>query len=179
MSGTRKKYDLNEKNYFKFFGIATKQNISVRSLTTHYKKIITMLNNEDDSFFKRDKLEFATRSFQTLADPITRAKYVISLHGYENDVRDGAEPSDFVFINQLNHQYEMASTVEEVNEFILELKNQTTWIKEQIEESIDIYENYKVAAGLLNRFHEISTIHNKSKEKKTNIEAGITYVVFD
>tara|TARA_R110001606_G_scaffold7787_6_gene34126 strand:- start:3659 stop:4198 length:540 start_codon:yes stop_codon:yes gene_type:complete len=179
MSGTRKKYDLNEKNYFKFFGITEKQNISVRSLTANYKKIITILNSEPDNFFKREKMAFSTRSFETLVDPITRAKYLISLHGHESDVRDSAEPTDFIFVNQLNHQFEMTSTVEEVNDFILELKNQTIWIKEQIEESIDTYKNYKVAAGLLNRFHEISTIHNKSKEKKTNIEAGITYVIFD
>lgn len=179
MSGTKKSYNLNEKNYFKFFGIQQKQNISVRSLTAHYKKILTILKNEEDNFSNREKIDFATRSFETLADPISRARYLIELNGYESDVRDSAEPSDFVFVNQLNHQYETANTVEEIEEFILELKSQTTFIKEQIEESIDIYENYKIAAGLLNRFYEISNIHNRSKQKKTEIEAGIKYVVFD
>ena len=179
MSGIRKTYDLAEKNYFKFFGVNKQQNLSVRSLTTHYKKILTILNKEEDSFYKREKIEFATRAFETLVDPILRAKYIISLHGFDNDVRDGAEPSDFVFVNQLNFQYDNANTKEDINEFILELKNQTTWIKEQIEDSIDVYENFKIAAGLLNRFYEISYIHNKTKQKKLDIESGIKYVVFD
>jgi len=179
MSGIRKTYDLAEKNYFKFFGVNKQQNLSVRSLTTHYKKILTILNEEEDSFYKREKIEFATRAFETLADPISRAKYIISLNGFDTDVRDSAEPSDFVFVNQLNFQYDNANTKEDINEFILELKNQTTWIKEQIEDSIDVYENFKVAAGLLNRFYEISDIHNKTKQKKLDIESGIKYVVFD
>ena len=179
MGGIRKTYDLAEKNYFKFFGVKEQQNLSVRSLTTHYKKILTILNEETDSFYKREKIEFATRAFETLADPIPRAKYIISLNGFDNDVRDNADPSDFIFVNQLNFQYDNANTKEDINEFILELKNQTSWIKEQIEDSIDIYENFKVAAGLLNRFHEISHIHNKTKQKKLDIETGIKYVVFD
>jgi len=32
---------------------------------------------------------------------------------------------------------------------------------------------------LLNRFYEISDIHNKTKQKKLDIESGIKYVVFD
>jgi len=179
MSGTKRNYDLNEKNYFKFFGIKQKHNISVRSLTTHYKKILTILKNSEDSFSNREKIDFATRSFETLADPISRARYLIELNGFESDVRDSAEPTDFVFVNQLNYEYENSNTVEDIDNFILELKSQTTFIKEQIEESIDIYENYKIAAGLLNRFYEISNIHNKSKQKKKELESGIKYVVFD
>lgn len=110
---------------------------------------------------------------------IPRARYIISLNGYDNDVRDSAEPSDFVFVNQLNFQYDNSNTKEDINEFILELKNQTTWIKEQIEDSIDIYKNFKIAAGLLNRFYEISYIHNKAKQKKLDIESGVKYIVFD
>lgn len=79
MSSIRKTYDLTEKNYFKFFGVNEQQNLSVRSLTTHYKKILTLLNKEEDSFYKREKIEFATRAFETLADRYTTCKiyYII------------------------------------------------------------------------------------------------------
>ena len=55
MSGIKRIYGLEEKNYFKFFGIDEKQGISVRSLTTHYKKIITILR-KDASFIGQDRL---------------------------------------------------------------------------------------------------------------------------
>lgn len=178
MSGTKRIYNLEEKNYFRFFGLDEKQGISVRSLTTHYKKIVSILN-EDDTFIGRDKKMFAQRAFETLADPISRARYVLEQNGYENDVRDGANAEDFAFVNQLNLQYEMSNTVEDMNEYILELKEQTSFIKEQIEQSIDLYNNYKIAAGLLNRFYEISHIHEKAKIKRKELEEGIKHVVFD
>ena len=70
-------------------------------------------------------------------------------------------------------------TVEEIDLFILELKEQTSFIKDQIEQSVDLYANFKIAAGLLNRFYEISHIHEKAKVKKSELELGITHVVFD
>ena len=178
MSGTKRTYNLEEKNYFKFFGLPEKQGISVRSLTTHYKKIVSLLK-EDDSFIGIDKQQFAQRAFETLADPISRARYLIESNGYDNDVRDGANAEDFAFVHQLNIEYETANTVDDIDNFILELKEQTAFIKDQIEQSIDLYANFKIAAGLLNRFYEISSIHDKSKSKKTELEAGIKHVVFD
>lgn len=178
MSGIKRTYDLEEKNYFKFFGLIEKQGISVRSLTTHYKKIVSILN-ENDTFINRDKKIFAQRAFETLADPISRVKYLLEQNGYENDVRDGANAEDFAFVNQLNAQYEYANTIEDINEFILELKEHTSFIKEQIEQSVDLYNNYKIAAGLLNRFFEISNIHEDAKAKRKEIEEGIKHVIFD
>ena len=99
--------------------------------------------------------------------------------GHENDFRDGARPDDMMFINQLKLQLEEQVTIDEINSFIDELKEQTQFIKDQIEQSIDVYQNYRTASGLLNRFYEISQIHQDAKSKKENIEEGITYVVFN
>ena len=178
MSGIKRIYGLEEKNYFKFFGIDEKQGISVRSLTTHYKKILTILK-KDSSFTGQDRLAFANRAFETLADPIARARYILELKGHENDFGDGVRPDDMVFINQLKHQLEEQTTSEDVSSFIDELKDQTQFIKDQIEQSIDTYQNYKTASGLLNRFYEISEIHQEAKQKQEKIEEGITYVVFN
>lgn len=178
MSGTKRVYNLEEKNYFKFFGIEQKQSISVRSLTTHYKKILTLLNENND-FLSRERSQFAHRAFETLADPISRASYILYLNGHENDVRDGANPEDFLFINNLNAQYHASNSIEEIESFIVELKEQTAFIKEQIEYSIDVSKNYKMTSGLLNRFYEISSIHNKTIAKKQELDIGIKHVVFD
>ena len=178
MSGTKRVYNLEEKNYFKFFGIEEKQDISVRSLTTHYKKIVTLLK-QDNKFLSKDKVAFAHRAFDTLADPLSRAKYILELNGVENDVRDGANAEDFLFINNLNAQYDASNTVDEILNFILELKEQTSFIKEQIQYCIDETHNFNMASGLLNRFYEISAIHDKTKLKKHELELGIKHVVFD
>ena len=178
MSGTKRIYGLDEKNYFKFFGIDEKQGISVRSLTTHYKKIIAILK-KDTSFEGISRLEFTKRAFETLADPIHRARYILEQRGYENDFQDGARPDDMLFTNQLKQELEKQTTVEDVDNFVVELKEQTQFIKDQIEKSIDSYQNYRTASGLLNRFYEISNIHQSAKEKKEKIQEGITYVVFN
>ena len=178
MSGTKRVYNLEEKNYFKFFGIDEKQDISVRSLTTHYKKIVTLLKDKEN-FVSREKLDFAHRAFETLVDPISRARYILENKGEECDVRDGATPEDFLYINNLNAQYHSSNTLDDIENFILELKSQTSFIKEQIEYCIDTSENYRMASGLLNRFYEISEIHEKTKIKKKELEIGIKHVVFD
>jgi hypothetical protein len=76
MSGTKRLYNLDEKNYFKFFGVEEKQGTSIRSLSTHYKKILNILK-DDNSFIGRDHKEFAHRAFNTLVDPILRARYIL------------------------------------------------------------------------------------------------------
>ena len=178
MSGTKRVYNLEEKNYFKFFGIDEKQDISVRSLTTHYKKIITLLKDKHE-FPSKDKVQFAHRAFEALVDPISRARYILEINGEEWDMRDGADAEDFLFINNLNEQYNASNTIPEIETFILELKEQTDFIKEQIQYSLDVSRNYKMASGLLNRFYEISSIHDKTKVKKNELEVGITHVAFD
>ena len=178
MSGTKRVYGLNEKNYFKFFGIDERHGLSVRSLTTHYKKILIILG-KDNSFEGRNKQGFAKRAFETLADPISRARYILELHKEENDFRDSAGPEDMLFTGQLKSQLTELVSVEEINTFIDELKDQTQFIKDQIEKSIDQYHNYKTASGLLNRFYEISEVHQQAKEKRIEIQEGITHVVFN
>jgi hypothetical protein len=84
-----------------------------------------------------------------------------------------------LFTNQLRQELEKQTTVEDVDNFIVELKEQTQFIKDQIEKSIDSYQNYRTASGLLNRFYEISNIHQSAKDKKEKIQEGITYVVFN
>ena len=178
MSGTKRVYGLNEKNYFKFFGIEEKHGLSVRSLTTHYKKILTILS-KDNSFHGRDRQSFAKRAFETLADPISRARYILEIKGHENDFKDGVRPDDMIYSNQLRQQLNEQTTVEDVDAFIEDLKEQTQFIKDQIEQSIDTYHNYKTASGLLNRFYETSEIHQSAKSKRLQIQEGITHVVFN
>jgi hypothetical protein len=178
MSGTKKIYNLTEKNYFKFFGIDEKYGISVRSLTTHYKKVVAILK-EDTTVLGNDKLMFAERAFNTLADPISRARYLIELNGEDTDIIDNLSVID----RSLSQHYEYAladiTSVAEIDDFIADLKDQSQFIIDQIESSIDTYKNYKNAMGLICKFHSIAEIHNAAKDKKQKLNDGIKYVVFD
>ena len=178
MSGTKRLYNLDEKNYFKFFGVEEKQGISIRSLSTHYKKILNLLK-DDNSFIGRDHKEFAHRAFNTLVDPILRARYILETNGHEWDFRDGATAEDLSFTHELRVQLNRANLFFELENFIFELKDHTHFIIEQIEESIDTYENYKSAGGLVNRFYEISALHDEAVSKKHEVEVGIHHGVFD
>ena len=178
MSGTKRLYSLDEKNYFKFFGIDEKQGISIRSLSTHYKKILNLLK-DDTSFIGRDHKEFAHRAFNTLVDPILRARYILETNGHEWDFRDGTTPEDLSFVSDLRIQLTRANQQYEIENFIFELKGHTTFITEQIEESIDTYDNYKTAIGLINRFYEISHLHEEASNKKYEVEQGIHHIEFD
>ena len=178
MSGTKRLYNLDEKNYFKFFGIEKKQGTSIRSLSTHYKKILNLIKDAT-SFIGRDHKEFAHRAFNTLVDPILRARYVLETNGHEWDFRDGTTPEDLSFISDLRIQLARANAQYEIENFIFELKGHTTFIIEQIEESIDTYNNYKTAIGLINRFYEISHLHEEASNKKYEVEQGIHHVEFD
>jgi molecular chaperone HscB len=178
MSGTKRTYNLTEKNYFRFFGIEEKHNISVRSLTTHYKKIISILN-ETNTFVSREKMTFAKRAFDTLVDPISRAKYIIELHGEDTDVADNLSPETITMRQHYEYVLESCTDVEELDNFILDLKDQSAFIIDQIEQSLDNYNNYKSAMGLISKFYEVSLIHQLAKDKKEKILDGIKYVVFD
>jgi hypothetical protein len=83
------------------------------------------------------------------------------------------------FISDLRIQLGRANAQFELENFIFELKGHTTFIIEQIEESIDVYKNYKTAIGLINRFYEISHLHEEATNKKHEVEEGIHHGVFD
>lgn len=178
MSGTKRTYNLSEKNYFKFFGIDARQGLSVRSLTTHYKKILTILK-EDETFLGRDKQAFAERAFETLVDPIRRAKYLIEQQGLDTDIVDNISPEDAAMRTHYEYALNNITDEDEIEDFIADLKDQTSFVIDEIERSIDIYANYKMAMGLICKFEELSVIHQIAKDKKEKMVDGIKYVVFD
>ena len=110
---------------------------------------------------------------------LLRARYILETNGHEWDFRDGTTAEDLSFISELRIQLARANLQFELENFIFELKGHTQFIIEQIEESIDTYKNYKTAIGLINRFYEISHLHEEAVSKKHEVEQGIHHGVFD
>lgn len=178
MPGTRKIYNFSEKNYFLLFGIEAKFNISMRSLNNQYKRMILILNN-DTSIMSYDKQDRVTNGFNTLHDPISRAKYLIELAGYDTDIDDSRDVDTMLFRRELRQELNYTHTSEQIAEFLKDLKSKSEFIIDELGETIDKYNDYKSAMNMICKFYEISLIYNEAITKQKNIGSGITYVTFN
>ncbi len=177
MSGTKKTYNFDSKNYFEFFNMEEKFAISVRSLTSHYKKVVAFLSN-DNSFITRDRLSFAGRAYHTLLNPIERARYIVQLHGVDADFHDSILPQDLQVAHEFRSELSDLTTEEEIDIFQHSLKEQSDFIVDSIQLSIDVNKDYEIASGLICRFYELQEIYQESKDKKRQIKDGIVFVNF-
>jgi len=164
MSGTKRVYDIDSSEYYKFFGIEQKFSISVRSLTSHYKRICGILSKEGD-VIKNNKLSFAKTGFETLLNPISRAKYILKLKGFD-DFNDTNPTTDISIASQLKLQLKNSNDIESINLLIGELKEQSDFIIEQIRKNIDVKQNYRVASSFVTRWYELQKIYKLAKEKR-------------
>lgn len=181
MSGTKKTYHLDSKNYFEFFNIEEKFAISLRSLTTHYKKVTTILSEKiqhETNILARDRLLFAQRAFETLHHPLERARYIIGLHDVDNDLRDSILMEDASLCSELEYELSQAVTEEDIELFQENIKEQSDFILENIEKNIDDYKNYEAAASLVSAWYDLRELYEQSKEKKIKLQDGIVFVAF-
>jgi hypothetical protein len=177
MSGTKKTYNFDSKNYFEFFNIEEKFAISVRSLTAHYKKVVSFLST-DDTFTNRERVSFAGRAYHTLLNPIERARYIVQLNGVDADFHDGILPQDMQVAHEFRTELLELTTEEEIDIFQHSLKDQSDFIVDSIQVSIDVNKDYEIASGLICRFYELQEIYQESKDKKRQIKDGIVFVNF-
>lgn len=181
MSGTKKTYHLDSKNYFEFFNIEEKFSISARSLTTHYKKVSAILREEqkkDNNFLVREKIIFAQRAFETLLNPLERARYIIGLHNVDNDIRDSILAEDLSLCNELEHELALCTTEEDIDLFQESIKDNSDFIIENIAKNIDTYKNYESAASLVSAWYNLRELYEQSKQKREKIQDGIVFIAF-
>ena len=69
-------------------------------------------------------------SLKLLLIQTSRARYILEIKGHENDFKDGARSDDMIYSNQLRQQLNEQTTVEDVDAFIEDLKEQTQFIKD-------------------------------------------------
>lgn len=185
MSGPKKTYNIESKNYFEFFGMEEKFSISQRSLTAHYKKVSAYIRSEikatdstEMQVILNDRLSFANDAFQTLLNPLERARYIISLNNCDNDIRDTITAEDMSFVNELSNDLEHALTEEDVELFQETLKEQSDFIIDQIEKNIDQNKNYVAAASLVGTWYDLRELYEQSKTRLKKMQDGITFVAF-
>lgn len=177
MSGTKKTYNLGSKNYFEFFNIEVRQGLSIRSLSTHYKKVASILK-QDNSFIGITRLAFAERAFHALSNPIDRARYILEMRGYPVNFHSDVQVEHVDLVHGWNARLEDITDEVSVDEFIEDLKYQSDFIIQEIESNIDTHQNYATARGLVIRFHELTYVYELAKEKKRKMQDGIVFVAF-
>lgn len=181
MSGTKKTYNLDSKNYFEFFNIEEKFSISARSLTIHYKKVSAILIAQleiENNILVRDRITFAQRAFQTLLNPLERARYIISLHGVDNDIHDAISAEDLSLCNELGYELSQCFAEEDIDLFQESIKDNSDFIINNIAKNIDEYNNYEGAASLVSSWYDLHELYEQSKSKRLKMRDGITFVGF-
>lgn len=181
MSGTKKAYNLDSKNYFEFFNIEEKFSISTRSLTNNYKKVSEILREHlelENSILVQDRISFARRAFQTLQHPLERARYIISLHGVDNDIHDAISAEGVSLCSELGYELSQCFTEEDIDLFQESIKDNSDFIIDNIAKNIDEYNNYMGAASLVSAWYALHELYEQSKSKKLKIRDGITFVGF-
>lgn len=184
MSGTKKTYKLNVKNYFDFFGIEEKFSISVRSVTNSYKKITAALKEDATSadlpnkILIQDKLMFADDALKTLLNPLDRALYIIKSHNPDISIQDSLKLEDYSVCNELREELHNCTNEEDVDLFQSNLKEQSEFIIQLIGTNIDDHKNYEAAASLIATWYELRDLYDESKNRKKQMQDGIVFVSF-
>lgn len=172
MSGLKKAYNTESKEYFDLFGLEEKYAISIRSLTSHYKRVSSAMK-KDNSFLENDRMNFIKRAFDTLSNPIERAKYIVSLHGVDVDIHDSKMPEDIVYVNQLTNDLHHTYTVEDVTLFTEHLRHESDSIIQSLGHYIDVEPDYDEAASLISRWYAIQSVYSSAKDRKKDLEKNI------
>lgn len=182
MSGTKKTYHLDSKNYFTFFNIEEKFDLSTRSLATHYKKVSAILRQQlkesTSDFLIKDRIAFSERAFQTLLNPLERARYIISTNGIDTDIHDSMNAEDVSLCNELRNELSQTTTEEDVELLQETLKEQSDFIIDQIKKNIDDKKEYATAASLVSTWYSLRDIYEETKLRKRKIRDGIVFVAF-
>jgi len=150
----------------------------MRSLTSTYKQMMGILRN-DNSTLAYEHLERVKNGFNTLHDPITRARYLIELQGIDVDVIDNRTTDVIMYAETLRQSFIAANTIESITELVKCLKEDSNAILDELETAIDHDKDYTTAMGLICKFYEIFNIYPTTIAKLAGIESGkIIYVNF-
>jgi molecular chaperone HscB len=105
------------KNYFELFGLPVTYVIDTGQLATHYRELQRVIH--PDRFAsaseqeRRLSMQGATRineAYETLKDPILRARYMLSLHGMDMDAQQESTRDTAFLMEQLELREELEAT---------------------------------------------------------------------
>lgn len=152
-----------QKNYFQLFGLAERFQLDSSQLEQHYRTLQTQVHPDKFAHLseteQRLSMQWSTRvneAYQTLRDPVRRARYLLSLHGVDTqEETNTAMPADF-----LMQQMEWREAIEEAQQARDEtalsgletrLQHETRELEQQLAVKIDNEHDYAAAAGAVRK----------------------------
>lgn len=152
-----------QQNYFQLFNIAQAYQIDTAQLERQYRALQSLIHPDKHTHLpdaeQRVAMQHSTlvnEAYQTLLQPILRARYLLSLHGVDTqEETNTVMPLDF-----LTAQMELREGVAEarqardaalLGELEMRLHRETRELEAQLAVKIDTEKDYAAAAGLVRK----------------------------
>ena len=152
-----------QQNYFQLFGLAERFQLDSTQLEQHYRTLQTQVH--PDKFVhlpeaeQRLSMQWSTRvneAYQTLREPVRRARYLLSLHGVDTqEETNTAMPADFL-IQQMEWREAIEEAQQAADETTLtdletRLQHETRELEQFLAAKIDDEHDYAAAAGAVRK----------------------------
>ena len=152
-----------QQNHFDLFGLAQSFGIDVAQLEQQYRALQTLVHPDKSAHLpdaeQRLAMQRATlvnEAYQTLRNPLCRARYLLSLHGVDiQEENNTLMPPDFLLA-----QMEWREAVSEARQtrdaaaldgLEARLQRETRELESRLAVKIDTEKNYAAAAGLVRK----------------------------
>ncbi|MDH4283851.1 MAG: Fe-S protein assembly co-chaperone HscB [Gallionellaceae bacterium] len=147
-----------QQDFFKLFDLPATYRLDGELLDSRYRALQTQVHPDKFSHLseaeRRVSMQWATRvneAYQTLTDPVKRARYLLSLHGEDiHEESNTIMPAEFLI-----EQMEWREAIQEattacdtvaLSKLELRLQHEMHHLQEQFATLIDTEQNYKAAA---------------------------------
>jgi molecular chaperone HscB len=166
-------------NHFELFGLAPAFALEGEALERSYRDIQSRVHPDRFAHAgdaeRRASLQWTTRvneAFQTLKNPVTRAKHLLELHGVDVAFEtDTAMPADFLMQQmELRESLEEAQTPAALDGMRKTLRQQKAQIEKQIGEAIDAKKDYAGAAGLVRKLQFLDKLDTEIDSAYEGVE---------
>lgn len=146
-----------QQDFFQLFGLLANYRIDGALLDQHYHALQVQVHPDKFSHLseaeRRISMQWATRvneAYQTLSDPLKRARYLLSLRGVDTlEESNTAMPADFL-MEQMEwreaiQEAEKARDTGALDKLELRLQHEFRVLQEQLADKIDIAHDYAAA----------------------------------
>jgi molecular chaperone HscB len=155
-------FDLQQ-NHFQLFGLAESFGIDAAQLDRQYRELQALVHPDKSAHLSEAEQRLAMQhstqvneAYQTLRRPITRARYLLSLHGVDTqEDTNTSMPLDFLMAQmewrEAIDEAKQARDTAVLDKLEARLHHETRELETQLAGKIDADKNYADAAGLVRK----------------------------
>ncbi len=103
-----------QKNYFELFGLSVGYIVDTKALAEHYRELQKVVHpdrfanaSEQERRLSQQGASLINEAYQTLKDPLARARYLLSLHGIDMDLEKETTQDTAFLMEQLSLREEL------------------------------------------------------------------------